>query len=68
MAKNNWLKMKRLQLLVKGKSISITFSPIGRNIELSKTHRFSERKQDHEFQYHGQHDSLYYQLQPPTYN
>ena len=58
---------------------STSFSPTGINIVIPQTHCFSEIKQDNNWQYHGQHnssyyqpqhatDSLYYQPQPATYN
>ena len=49
-------------------AISRNFSPIGRNIEITQTHRFSERKPDCDCQSYGQNDSSYYQPQPATYN
>ena len=52
--------------------ISTSFSPIVTNIVIPQTHHFIERKQDHNWQYCGQHisdtDSSYYQTQPTTYN
>ena len=42
-------------------AISRMFSPICRNMEIPQTHRFSERKLDHNWQFYGQHYSSYYQ-------
>ena len=57
---------------------SITFSPIGRNIEFPQSQRFSEWKPECNWQYReasistndyrGQHDIFYYQPQTANYN
>ena len=47
---------------------SRTFSPIGRNIEITQTYRFSEIKPDCNWKYRGQNYSLYYKPQPAIYN
>ena len=47
---------------------SRTFSLIDRNIEITQTHHFSERKPDHNWQSCGQHYSSYHQPQPATHN
>ena len=49
-------------------AIGRSLSPIGRNIYISQTNRFIERKSGFNWQSRGQHDSSYYQPQPDTYN
>ena len=49
-------------------SISSHLSPIVQNIIIPKTNHFSEKRPDHDWQYRGQHDSLYYQPQPDIHN
>ena len=44
------------------------FSPIGINIEIPKTHRFSESKTDLNWKYCGKYSPYYYQPQHTTYN
>ena len=44
MAKIHLSEMKRLKLSVLGQKSVEHFSPIGINIEIPQTHRFSERK------------------------
>ena len=51
---------KKIKIIGTMPAISRSFSPIVKNIEIPQTHRFSEGKQDHNFQYRGQHDSSYY--------
>ena len=46
--------------------ISTSFSIICINIVIPQTHRSSEIKQNQNWQYHGQHNSSYYQPQPAT--
>ena len=43
-------------------------SPIGQNIVIMKTNRFSGEKTDYYWQSFGQHNSLYYQPQPDIHN
>ena len=43
-------------------------SPIGQNIGIPKTNRFSEKIPDHNWQSHGQHDHLHYQPQHAIHN
>ena len=47
-------------------TISVSFSPIGRNIVIPKPNRFSERKKVHNWQYFGKQDASYYKPQPAT--
>ena len=48
--------------------ISCNVSPIGQNIVIPNTNRFSEKRPDHNRQTCGQHDSSYYQPQPAVQN
>ena len=43
-------------------------SPIGQNIVIPKTNRFSEKRPDHNQQSRGQHNFLYYQPKPYLHN
>ena len=43
-------------IIITSPAISRKFSPIGRNIEIPQRHPLSERKPDHNFKSHGQHD------------
>ena len=64
--KKSLFEDEEIKIIGTRQSISRKFPSIGRNINFSQTQWFSERKPDHDWQYHGQHDSSYYQLQPPT--
>ena len=49
-------------------AISTRFSPIVINIVIPQTNIFGERKTDHNWKSHGQHNSSYYQPKPAKYN
>ena len=57
MAKIHLSEMKRLKLSVLGQKSVEHFSPIGINIEIPQTHRFSEIKTYHNWKSCGKHDS-----------
>ena len=66
--KQSFLEDYSVKIIGTRQPISFHVSPIGQNIVIPNTNRFSEKIQDHNRKNCRQHDSSYYQPQPAVQN